>query len=57
MHNTQYICKEPKTGTLLTTMRNSLHYNEVQPQIKQRNKGENIDNDTFCLAKFTGWWT
>jgi len=49
--------KNQKTGTLLTTMCKSLNYNEVQHQIKQRNKEENINNDTFYLAKFSGCWT
>jgi len=49
--------KNQKTGTLLTTRCKSLNYNEVQPQIKQRNKEENINNDTFYLAKLSGCWT
>jgi hypothetical protein len=58
MHTTQYIyAKNQKIGTLLTTMFKSLNYNEVQTQIKQTNKEENVNNDTFYLAKFSGCWT
>ena len=52
-----YMQRTKKTGTLLTTMCKSLNYNEVQPQIKQRNKEENINNETFYLVKFSGCWT
>ena len=49
--------KNQKASTLLTTMCKSLNCNEVQLKIKQRNKEENINNDTFYLEKFNGCWT